>query len=64
MKPQRAERPLDIGEYMERRYEQDMGEPWSALEARTRARHPELFVLLDSLKEEEVPKKKWWQIWK
>lgn len=51
--------------YIERKYEQDFGEPWSALEARVRARHPHVFALLDHLEENDMlPKKKWWQIWK
>lgn len=47
---------------MEEYYERELGEPWSALEARTRARHPEFFRIYDALKDEEP--RHWWEFWK
>lgn len=54
---------MDIGKWIERRYERDFDEPWSALESRVRARHPFVFELLD-LCNQQIPPKKWWQFWK
>lgn len=38
---------------MEQRYERDFGESWSELESCVRARHPDVFALLDILKKPE-----------
>lgn len=39
--PDQGTHPDDIGADMERKYEETFGEPWSALESRVLARHPE-----------------------
>jgi len=36
---------------IEKQYEKDFGEPWSELEKGVRERHPEVFIMLDSMKE-------------
>lgn len=58
------ERPLDLPEYMERKYEMMFEEPWIALEDRVRARHPEFFAIYGSLAKTPTPRRKWWQLWK
>lgn len=53
---------VDLPTYMQLKYERTFNEPWSALEERVLARHPEyrefMFVW------EPAKTKKWWQIWK
>lgn len=58
------QRELDLPDYLERKYEMMFQEPWSALEERVRARHPEFFAMYDAMIAEERLEKKWWQIWK
>ena len=56
---------IDYGKYLEKRYEEISNEPWSELEKRVRARHPEFFKMLDWLEEiEQQEQRKWWQIWR
>lgn len=51
-----------MNEYLEKKYERVFGEPWLALEAGVRARHPDFFELYDALgRLEEV--KPWWKFW-
>lgn len=57
-----SSRVLELPEYMERKYEYTFNEPWAALEDRVRARHPEIFAMLDNIEPQE--EKMWWQIWK
>ena len=56
---------MKLNEYIERKYEKDFGESWSALEERVRERNKDFFVLYDSFSHEEEPEvRKWWQIWR
>lgn len=55
------ERPLELPEYLERKYELTFNEPWAALEERVRARHPYIFEMVTYIEE---PKKMWWEFWK
>lgn len=54
-------RGLEWPEYFKRKYEYMFEEPWSALEERVKARHPELFETLIYVEE---PQKMWWEFWK
>lgn len=62
----RLPKELDLPQYLERKYEATFQEPWSVLEYRVRARHPEFFALYDAMGDEHKTQKtkKWWQIWK
>jgi hypothetical protein len=43
------------GDYLKRRYERDCGEPYEALEARVRARHPEFYALFGAEEKTRYP---------
>jgi hypothetical protein len=60
-----TQEPMELPQYMERKYEMMFNEPWAALEDRVRARHPEFFAMYDAMEDEsEEEPRKWWQIWK
>lgn len=57
---------MNMTTYLEKRYERECGEPWSALEASVRSRHPELFAMLDVYEDQEdgdTNKRPWWRFW-
>ena len=52
---------MTLGEYLEIKYEQEIGEPWSALEESVRERNKDFFLYYD---DERLEVRKWWQVWK
>jgi hypothetical protein len=50
-------------DYLKTKYEREIGEPWSELEKRVRARHPDFFEMYDAL-EPISETKRWWEFWK
>ena len=57
---------MTLSKYIEKKYEQEFGEPWSALEERVRKRNKDFFTFYDNYpRGDENPEvKKWWQFWK
>lgn len=56
---------IDFGKLLEKKYEREIGEPWSVLEANVKERHKDLFASWDEIDELEKqldtpPKKPWW----
>ena len=60
--PNAINNTVDLSTYLQRKYERTFNEPWSALEERVLARHPEYVEFMLLWKPMEI--KKWWQIWK
>ncbi len=44
---------FDFGKYLERKYEREIGEPWSELEKRVKERHKDLFELMDMMEKKK-----------
>lgn len=44
---------MERWEYVEQQYEKEFGEPWSALEARVRQRHPMICEIIDKARERQ-----------